>query len=211
MCISLCSIRFSAIRHWSYKSYKRKIQGKRIMKMCVWRTKAKGNMYIRPAHNRRARSVYAAINGHARTLVDMVSQWFLKSLGERPSRWSPFSGLISLFLAGPPILVLTAARYTFLILFFRIAHIPSNRKMWKINPLTPTSLFRETLRDPGFLVSSLNKVTDWTTSLDGILGDLKVLVEEETVQRIACHNLEIFHHFLRVFYDVKGILKFWTE
>lgn len=183
------------------------------MKMCVWRTKAKGNMYIRPAHNRRARSVYAAINGHARTLADMVSQWFLKSLGERPSRWPPFSGSISLFLvAGPDTCLNSRAIYvSHFVFYFASRTSSSNRKMWKINPLTPTSLFRETLRDPGFLASSLNKVTDWTTSLDGILSDLKVLVEEETVQRIACHNLEIFQDFLRVFYDVKGILKFWTE
>lgn len=33
-----------------------------------------------------ARSVCAAINGHVRTPADMVSQWFLESLGERPSR-----------------------------------------------------------------------------------------------------------------------------
>ena len=58
-------------------------------------TKAKGNMFD---VYYRARSVCAAINGHARTPADMASQWFLKPLGERRSRGPHSSISITLFL-----------------------------------------------------------------------------------------------------------------
>lgn len=58
-------------------------------------TKAKGNMFD---VYYRARSVCAAINGHARTPADMASQWFLKPLGERRSRGPRSSISITLFL-----------------------------------------------------------------------------------------------------------------
>lgn len=61
-------------------------------------------------------------------------------------------------------------------------------------------LFRETSQSPESFVASLNGVTGWTASLDGILNDLKELVEKKDHEIIvkqtgACAR----HHILQTF------------
>lgn len=105
MYISSYSVRFSAFFdtwHWSYKLYKGENRER------IWCTKAKGNMYIRCSIDMHYRTIWLCGHKwpHACTPADIVSQWFLKSLGEWLSRGGPplFLTSISLFLVAGLIL-----------------------------------------------------------------------------------------------------------
>lgn len=145
-----------------------------------------------------AHSVCAAINGHVRTLADMVSQWFLESLGERPCRGA--ASLLDLDLPFPRRRILASS------LDSRALHVSHSVSRIVYSPLaaraktvknkpTSASLSRETSHNPSFLVSSLNKAIN---GLNLLIRWYSRRLESwrRDCRDSTCHNLEIYRDSL---------------